>query len=245
MSMPSGSSPAPDAVAEARRVAAVLWGTRRPPSRGPAQRLTVARIVEAALTVADEEGLDGLSMRRVAAALGVGAATLYTYVPGRAELLALLVDESVGADALPHELPGDWRARTQAWARSDYAEYRARPWLLQLVGGPLVAGPNMLRWYDSALRALDGSGLTGAETVAVVDAVNAYVRGQARSDQGEMLAPSFDEEPGPPPVPHPYPALERLGAEGVFDRPDATFELGLAWLLDGVAATVARRAGVG
>lgn len=228
-----------DAPPDPARVAAVLWGAWRRPTRGPAPGLTVARIVDATVGLIDEVGLDAVSMRQVAARLGVGAATLYTYVPGKAELLALVLDESVGHDALPDELPGDWRARTAAWARADFADYRARPWVLRLAAGPVVPGPNLLRWYDAALRVLDGLGLTPQEMVAVVDGVDAYTRGVARSSAGEVSEP-----PPPPPDQHgpsPYPTLARLAEAGAFGDPEATFEFGLQRLLDGVEALIASR----
>lgn len=229
-----------DAPVDPARVAAVLWGAWRRPTRGPAPGLTVARIVAATVEVVEEAGFDAVSMRQVAARLGVGAATLYTYVPGKAELFALVLDECVGQQARPQDVPGDWRTRTEAWARADFADYRERPWLLRLAAGPVIAGPNMMRWYDAALAVFDGVGLTPAETVAVVDGVDAYTRGVARSATGEVSPP-----PDPPPDVHgpsPYPTLTRLAEAGAFGDPAATFEFGLQRLLDGVEALIARRA---
>lgn len=229
-----------DAPTDPARVAAVLWGAWRRPSRGPAPGLTTARIVEATTALVDEVGLDALSMRQVATRLDVGAASLYTYVPGKAELLALVLDECVGQQARPDALPGDWRARTEAWARADFADYRGRPWLLRLATELVVPGPNLMRWYDAALSAVDGVGLTPSEMVSLVDGVDAYTRGVARSAIGEVSA-----LPDPPPDLHgpaPYPTLVRLAEAGAFGDPDATFEFGLQRLLDGVAALIASRA---
>jgi AcrR family transcriptional regulator len=229
---------AADAPPDPARVAAVLWGAWRRPTRGPAPGLTVARIVAATVETIEDVGFDAVTMRHVAARLGVGAATLYTYVPGKAELFALVLDESVGHDALPDDLPGDWRARTAAWARADFADYRARPWVLRLAAGPIVPGPNLLRWYDAALRVLEGLGLTPQEMVAVVDGVDAYTRGVARSAQ----VSGAEETPEAPPGPSPYPTLARLTEAGAFGDPDATFEFGLQRLLDGVETLIASRA---
>src|SRR5688500_2426129 len=74
------------------RSLALLWEMDHRPTRGPKPALTLERIVTAAITIADAEGLAGLSMRRVAAELGVGTMSLYRYVPGKGELLDLMID---------------------------------------------------------------------------------------------------------------------------------------------------------
>jgi AcrR family transcriptional regulator len=167
----------------------LLWGQRALPSRGPRRGLDPERIVRAAIEIADEEGLAALSMRRVAGRLGVGTASLYTYIPGRPELLALMLDTMIGDAALPHTLPGGWREKLEAWARDDWEGYQRRPWVLQIVSGRPPVGPRLLEWHESALRALDGTGLTEAETVAVVESVDGYVRGVAR-----LVAESAESE---------------------------------------------------
>ncbi len=110
----------------------LLWGEPKVPSRGPKPGLDLARIVRTAIELADAEGLAALSMRRVAERLGVGAMSLYTYIPGKAELLDLMLDQVQG-ELLMEELPGgDWRARLEARARQDWALYERHPWLLQI-----------------------------------------------------------------------------------------------------------------
>ncbi|MEU3019054.1 MULTISPECIES: TetR/AcrR family transcriptional regulator [unclassified Nocardiopsis] len=221
----------------------LLWSGLGRPRRGPRHQLTVQRLVEAAMTVAEEDGVEALSMRRVAARLGVGTATLYTYVPDKAALLALMVDEMVGQATPPHTRPGGWRERVEAWAREDLASFRAHPWLVEMTSGPYV-GPNGFAWMDSALRALDGTGLPEEEAYAVVGAVDGLVRGHVgrvveadragrwTSPDGESFA-SVQEgylarwiEPGR------HPAIERMDAPP--PTPEEVFERALAWLLDGV-----------
>ena len=140
------------------RALALLWGRDTRGSRGPARGLTLDRIVEAAIEVAEREGPAAMSLRRVAARLGVGVASLYTYVPGRAELEALMLDAVAIGRTLPHEWPGDWRAKLTALAHDDWREIRRHPWVLELGAAEQVPGPNMLRWLDSALRIFDGDG---------------------------------------------------------------------------------------
>ncbi|MFH8987716.1 TetR/AcrR family transcriptional regulator [Streptomyces sp. NPDC017940] len=162
------------------RALALLWGGDAPGTRGPARGLTRARIVEAAIEVVERDGPAAMSLRRVAAQLGVGVASLYTYVPGRAELEALMLDAVAAGPTLPHEWPGDWRAKLTALAHDDWRQIRRHPWVLELGAAEQVPGPNMLRWLDSALRVFDGTGLRETEKLAAIEAVDAYVRGLGR-----------------------------------------------------------------
>src|SRR5688572_25405481 len=88
----------------------LLWRRRPQPTRGPKPALTVEGIVEAALRIADAEGIGGMSMRRMADELGVGAMTLYRYFPGKAELLDVMLDTVYG-ELQRREVDGDWRAK--------------------------------------------------------------------------------------------------------------------------------------
>src|SRR5207253_2790191 len=96
----------------------LLWGLRSRPTRGPKPALTIEQIVAAAVGIADTEGLVAMSMRRVADELGVGAMTLYRYVPGKAELLDVMLD-SVYGEMSRREVDGDWRAKLDAVAREN------------------------------------------------------------------------------------------------------------------------------
>src|ERR671917_1860237 len=106
----------------------LLWGLAAKPTRGPKQGLTVERIVGTAVALADAEGLDAVAIRRLAEALEVGAMSLYTYVPGKAELVDLMLDHVYGeqlADMIGRSRAGDggWRSRLEARARADWAMY--------------------------------------------------------------------------------------------------------------------------
>ncbi|MEE2041360.1 TetR/AcrR family transcriptional regulator [Nocardiopsis sp. CT-R113] len=229
----------------------LLWDGPGRPRRGPRHQLTVAALVAAAVEVAEQEGVDALSMRRVAARLGVGAATLYTYVPDKSALAALMVDTMIGEAPLPHTRPGTWRDRVEAWAREELRGYRAHPWLVRLVNSGQPVGPHAFAWTDSALRVFDGTGLTGDEALTVVEAVDGYVRGHVAKvvdadraarwttpdgrtwDSAQDAFLATRAEPGR------YPAVERLtGAP----TPEEVFEEGLAWLLDGVGQRIRERA---
>ncbi|MFI6292650.1 TetR/AcrR family transcriptional regulator [Nonomuraea sp. NPDC050790] len=216
----------------------LLWGRVRRPTRGPKQGLDLERVITVAVEVADADGLAALTMNRLAKALGVGAASLYTYVPGKPALEALMLDWIIGTGPLPHTLPGGWRERLEAGARADWYGYRAHPWVLHLTVAQVTPGPNLVAWYDSTLAVLEPTGLTEPEKVDVVESLDAYVRGMARSALD--AAPARDDAPdGAEKV---YPALVRAAKAGALaPRAEESFEFGLARLLDGVEALVRER----
>ncbi len=186
-----------------RRSLDLLWGDGPRPTRGPKPASSVATIVATAIELADEEGLGGLSMRRVAERQGVGTMSLYTYVPSKAELLELMLDtvfgEQVagiraattdGSDDANAPLTVDWRAGLTARARVDWDLYHRHPWIFQIASGRGVLGPNELRVFDATLRVVDASGLSGREMVAAVDLVAMYVGGAARVAVEAAQAPA-------------------------------------------------------
>ncbi|WP_198550504.1 TetR/AcrR family transcriptional regulator [Streptomyces silvensis] len=188
MTDPLPASPPVPTFTPQERALALLWGGDTRGSRGPARGLTRERIVEAAIDVVERDGPAAMSLRRVAAQLGVGVASLYTYVPGRAELEALMLDAVAVGPTLPHEWPGDWRAKLTALAHDDWRQIRRHPWVLELGAAEQVPGPNMLRWLDSALRVFDGTGLREAEKLSAIETVDAYVRGLGRLRGAEEAA---------------------------------------------------------
>jgi AcrR family transcriptional regulator len=245
----------PDAADEVRRSIELLWGDGVRPARGPKPSLTLGGIVQAAIAVADRDGIDGLSMRRVAAELGVGTMSLYRYVPGKAELLALMLDKvSDPHDDLDRVTGGDWRGVVDRAARGSYDLYLAHPWLMQVNWTRPVIGPNTMAGLELFMRALDGLGLTDRERMSVVMLVDAFVVGQARQRiQYEAVVVESgvsDEDFWAQQLPFleramlsgRYPAMAALG-EDTFDGGWAeSFDFGLERILDGVAALVASRA---
>jgi AcrR family transcriptional regulator len=247
------------------RSMALLWGTQKPPTRGPKPGLRVEQIVEAAIRVADAEGLAALSMRRVAGELGVGTMSLYTYVPGKAELLDVMLDTVLGEVARPDGAAGDWRARLEGHARELWAHYHRHPWALGVSGARALLGPNETALYEATLTAVAGTGLGGREMMHVVTLVGEYVRGAAGRaveaaqaarhtgvtddqwwrDREPLLDQVFDVDR--------YPTITRLAQEGAFAQPEGSnldynlqdaldsFEFGLARVLDGIEAFVNRR----
>jgi AcrR family transcriptional regulator len=245
------------------RTLALLWRTAeahgRRGARGPKPGLTVDAIVSAATEIADAEGLGALSLRAVAERLGVGTTSLYTYVPGKAELIDLMVDRAHGELPRPAELAPGWRERLEAVAHARWDLVRRHPWLLQVAAAsrpPL--GPGVTDAYEHELRAVDGIGLTDLEMDAVISLIAAFVYGVGRdaveADQAERRTGMTDEQwwsaygPLLAGVANParYPLGSRVGTaagqtHGAAADPGHTFRFGLARILDGIATLLAGR----
>jgi AcrR family transcriptional regulator len=225
----------------------LVWSKqRRTPRR---QAPSVEQTVRAAIVIADTEGLAALSMRRVAANLGSGTASLYRYVASRDELLDLMID-AVRGEAAPPALSGDWHTDLANVARHARATLLRHPWLgLELAGRPAL-GANSLRQYDVALTA--AAALTPDITLAAnaVDTVLAYVFGAVARELAEQQArrrSGLTEEQWQASV---GPYIRDVIASGAYPQfahwvldaddvgPDQRFDFGLACVLDGVAARV-------
>jgi len=161
----------------------LLWGTVQRPRRGPKPSLTLDRIIGEAIEHADAEGLASLSMQRLAERLGCAKMALYRYVPGKAELEALMLDTALGTAPDPAAAAdGDeepWRAQLRAWAMTMFERMLAHPWAHEVAQGIRPVGPNEVGWMESALTTLAGSGLTGAESLDAIALLAGHVRGLA------------------------------------------------------------------
>jgi len=132
------------------------------------------------VAIADTEGMAALSMRKVANHLGVGAMSLYTYVPGRSELIELMIDRVYGEHAIPRpQLP--WQQRVEQWARETWRIYDTHPWLLDYNMARLPVGPHVLDVSEALYAALLAAGFTGAENVAISNLIQWQLLGAARS----------------------------------------------------------------
>ncbi|MGW0546070.1 TetR/AcrR family transcriptional regulator [Streptomyces altiplanensis] len=233
----------------------ILWGTGERPSRGPKPGLTLDRIVGTAVALADAEGMDAVSMRRLSTELGTGTMSLYRYVPGKAELLDLMLDRVQGEplDAVGTREPADWRAAVEAMARTHLALLRRHPWLLKINQARTVLGPSAVRSLEVSLAALKGMGLRDKELISAIITVQSFVVGVARM---EAEADEAAKETG---LSHEdfwasqTPYLERAMASGRFPlvagldedtfSPDFDhFAFGLRRLIAGFEVLVAERA---
>ncbi|WP_131743205.1 TetR/AcrR family transcriptional regulator [Actinomadura roseirufa] len=234
-----------------RRSLELLWNAQARPRRGPKPRLTVDAIVRAAIAVADAEGLEALSMRRVADELGVATMTLYTYVPSKAELIDVMLDRAAGELTPADAVPGGWRARLEHIARDNWALYHRHPWLLQVAAVRPPMGPNLLAKYEFELRAVEGVGLTDLEMDAVIALVTGFAQSSARvsvnAAEAERRSGISDAEwwAAIAPVletlsdPAAYPLGSRVGTAAGQEynaavAPARAFEFGLQRILDGI-----------
>jgi AcrR family transcriptional regulator len=156
-----------------------LWGADAPRRRGPKPALSTAQIVQAAMDLADAEGLAAVSMARIAEAVGYTPMALYRHVSSKEELLVLMSD-AVAKD-LP-ELPADvgWRAGLEAWTRAQIDMGLDRPWFLDLPLSAAPPGPNRVRWLDQAFGVLRPIDLPADEKLAIVGLLAQHVLGEAR-----------------------------------------------------------------
>ncbi|WP_406078677.1 TetR/AcrR family transcriptional regulator [Micromonospora sp. NBC_00858] len=154
----------------------LLWGQRAAPKRGPQPTLSVARIAAVGVGIADAEGLAAVTMHRVAEQLGVTKMALYRYVPGKVELVALMIDLGLGEPPRLERVPGGWRPKLDLWARRMFDQFRAHPWALEVTVGGRAVGPNELGWLEQATAALTGIGLAGSEILDVAMTLVGHVR---------------------------------------------------------------------
>lgn len=167
----------------ARVLLELLWRHELPPrrgGRGPRQTVSVDEVVAAAIGLADREGYEKVSVRAVAAELGLRPMSLYTYVPSKDALTVLMVDAVALEDApIPAGLPV--RDRLVAVARQIRDEYLAHPWLFEVPSWRMVLGPGRTRRYERHLAAVDGAGLDDIEMDRVIAVLSQFATGNART----------------------------------------------------------------
>lgn len=238
-----------------RRTVELLWGVRGPASRGPRPKLTIPDITRAAVALADRAGLTAVTVRKVAAELGVSPMSLYTYVPGKAELLDLMLDSVYAELPMEHGVGTGWRERLERVARDNHALHQRHPWMSWIALNRPVMGPNLIAKYDHELRSLEGTELDDVQLDAVLTLVLGFVRNAVRDAEEARAAverTGMDDqrwwaEYGPALAevldPARYPTAARVGSaagetHGSAYGPEYAFEFGLARVLDGVAVLV-------
>ena len=152
-----------------------IWDRPEPGARRP--RHTREQIAAAALAIADREGFEAVSMRRVAREVGAGTMTLYHYVRTKADLVDLMDDAIMGEVLIPDgELPATWRAAMRAIACSSYAAFLRHPWALQAMTGSR-GGPNGMRHFEQSLAAVASLALPARAKLELMGIVDDYVFG--------------------------------------------------------------------
>ncbi|MEW5626329.1 TetR/AcrR family transcriptional regulator, partial [Streptomyces hydrogenans] len=210
--------------------------------------LTLARIVRAAVLVADAEGLAAVSMRRVAAELGVATMSLYRHVTDKDDLLVRMMDAAIAERPLPTEPPPGWREALEVAARQLWGLFRIHPWLapaLSLTRPQLIT--SALAYSEWVLEALHARGLDDQTAFTAHLTLLNYIRGLAQNLETEREAEAqsgLDSEEWMDTQESAfqstldggrYPGLARLAKSGYDLDLDGLFEFGLQRLLDGLA----------
>lgn len=228
------------------------------PRRGPQQRLNIDTVLAVAIGLADADGLEAVTMRRVAQQLGVAPMTLYTYVPGKAELLDLMLDTTYAQMPRADTSGQPWRDRLTAVAEENKALFEAHPWAATISTSRPPLGPGMMAKYEHELTALDRLGLDDVEMDAALTYLLTFVQAHARSAAEAHTAQqdsAMDDEQwwaANAPLlekvldPRAYPTAARVGtaagtAHGAAYSPEHAWEFGLSRVLDGLAALVDSR----
>ncbi|WUD74389.1 TetR/AcrR family transcriptional regulator [Streptomyces sp. NBC_00510] len=171
----------------------VIWTRPERAARGPRPAHSRAEIAAAAVRIADAEGIDAVSMRRVAAEVGAGTMSLYNYVPRKEDLHELMVDAVTGEYELPEEPSGDWRADLMALARASRDLLRRHPWVPRLYTSVHGFSPNGLRYLEHCLAALEGldeDDATKMELLAMVHGtVMTYVGNEVATQERSRALP--------------------------------------------------------
>jgi AcrR family transcriptional regulator len=154
-----------------------IWARPEPADRKP--RYTREQIAAVALRLADAEGFDAVTMKRIAAELGAGTMTLYYYVRTKADIVALMQDAILADVLIPaHEFPAGWRDAITAIARRTRQVLMAHPWSLVSLNDAQF-GPNAMRHIEQSLAATAGAGLPAPARLELIAAVDDYVAGNA------------------------------------------------------------------
>jgi AcrR family transcriptional regulator len=233
---------------------AIVWMRPVREPRGQHPPLTRDTIATAGIAIADAEGIDALSMRKVAAELGCGTMSLYRHISSKDELLDVMIDAGIGETAGAAATPGgNWREDLRRSACGLRAAMLRHPWVVQVISRRPALGPNMLAATEATLSAVDGLGLSIDQMLCTIGLVNAFVVGFVVNElaEREWRYPLADQS-GPQArqwasvmVPYvqsiiesgQYPLVSRMIIDAEdFPDPDAVFGWQLDRVLDGLAA---------
>lgn len=233
-----------------------VWGKAERPHPGPRRGLSLERIVDAAIAVAGAEGLDAVSMSRVASELGSSAMSLYRYVGSKDELLALMLDVGMGLPPDPPADPQAWREGLATWSMAAVRRYLEAPWTVRVpVPAPPIA-PNQIRWLEAGLSCLRGTRLAEREKLSTILLLSGLARYQG--SLAADVAVAMQATGGMDPTigygaalrqladPADFPAVYAAVASGSLDDDEDDFtgdelRFGLDRILDGLEILVRRR----
>jgi AcrR family transcriptional regulator len=222
----------------------LLWeGPKREPKRG----LSVERIVAAAIGLADADGLEAVSMSRVAERLGFTAMSLYRHVESKDDLLVLMQDHALGPPPPLDPSVTGWRARLERWCTDMLTVLNRHPWWLQIPVSPPPPTPSQVAWFERGLAAMEDTELEEPEKAAVILTLNGLVYWEARlnaeldrDDESLGVYVSVMSSVDP----ERFPAVHRAVQAGIFedDSRDTDYAFSLQLALDGVERLVRMRA---
>ncbi|MFJ8944601.1 TetR/AcrR family transcriptional regulator C-terminal domain-containing protein [Streptomyces sp. NPDC102395] len=219
-----------------------LWLTSDQPRRGRKPAYSREAITAAAVALADAEGLEAVTMRKVAAQVGAGVMSLYSYAPDKDTLLNLMVDHVGGELPTTDALTGDWRADLKAIAHLQRAHMLRHPWLPAALSTRRTPGPNTLAFLEHALAALRPTGLDGAAKLEIFAQLTAFVAGHVAHEIAQAAAAQSPDRSAAEArylatvaADGHHPELaEALSAPGRPLTPEATFTRFLNRLIDGL-----------
>jgi AcrR family transcriptional regulator len=214
-------------VTEARSSPGRRGGALTPRGRGRPAKLSRESILSAALELLDREGADALTMRRLAAQLGVEAMSLYRHVADRAALLEGLADR-LAAEIERHDRGGDWAEALRAFAGELRAIARRHPAAFELVGSGTLNTPTVLGPIEDVLAGLRRGGFTPARAIFAYRLVATYARGYALAEITGFAIEVRPEEP--------FPAIRSLSRRLASEPSEANFRAGLETILAGLRA---------
>ena len=220
-----------------------LWDLRDQEKKKPRIALTLPAIIMTAIEIADTDGIEAVSMQRVAADLGFTKMSLYRHVPGKAELLAIMIDTAIAEPPDLSGVPGGWRAKMEEFVRQLAAVWRQHPWLPLVTVGSREMGPREVGWIESPVAALAGTGLTSDERLAAVFVLFGLVRntqslaeaGTQPWSGGSELADQIHRRADL------FPELSRALSAPTPALDDNARAFGLARILDGLAVLIDTR----
>jgi AcrR family transcriptional regulator len=219
-------------------------------TRFAAQRLSSTEIVAAAIAIADRDGLDAVSMRRLAADLRSGTMSLYRHVASRDQLLDSMLDTAYSELKLPSRSGGQWRRDLSLLAHAQRRLMHAHPWIARLVGSRPPLLPGFLRPFDFALGALLATELDITDAAGAAATINAFVVGFVQLEQAEQeaqrrtgLSRELWRARNAPAVEGilasgDYPAVARFVQDAQDIDPDTAFATALHWILDGLQSSL-------
>ncbi|KRD43445.1 hypothetical protein ASE38_04135 [Cellulomonas sp. Root930] len=238
---------------------AVLWRTPAPGRPGPRPGLTLEQIADAGIALADAEGIESVSMARLAESLGFTTMSLYRYVSSKDEVLSLMSDRASGRPPVLGPEVGGWRERLELVLAVQQPILRAHPWLARASAVLHAVGPGRLAWMEAMLSALDGTPLTEHQKVGAIGLLASHTLDQLRIGEelsgagrtaavgttaGGALPPDLGELITILATPDEHPTLRRAANAGAFSFPedapeDDQLDFGTVLILDGIERLIA------